>query len=518
MPSRHPFNADDRAQLAARGVAESEALRQLALLASPPPPARLVRPCTPGDGIHVVPEARIESLLARHAEAAAAGRVSVLVPASGAATRMFKDLIAAESLPGVLEPAAVRAAAEAGSAPAQALVRFVEGLPQLALVHLLDARLMRAGLDRSRLAAEGPWRPLLETLVGTTGLDLAHSPKGLLPFHRERGVVRTAFEEHLGEAAALCADVTGLARMHFTVSPEHRGGFASQLGHARAGLEAGGPRLEVGFSEQQAATDTIAADPQGGPFRDSRGGLVFRPAGHGALLANLEALAGDLVFIKNIDNVAVARVRGEGVRWARVLLGLVSECHARGRELLARLAATADDLAVDEARAFVREWLGTAIPDGVDDRAWLRERLDRPWRVAGMVANTGEPGGGPFWVRGDDDAVTPQVVESAQVDLADPAQAARFRASSHFNPVFLACALRDPQGHPYPLEPFVDPAAVIVTAKSHQGRDLLALERPGLWNGAMARWNTVFVEVPLAVFNPVKTVFDLLRPEHQGED
>lgn len=506
------FTAADRRALAARGVTPEEAAAQLARLAAPPAYAVLDRPCTIGDGIVRLASARFESLLAAHAAAAAAGRVGAFVPASGAATRMFKDLLAARSLPGDIEPAAVLASA---TPEARALAAWVDGLPRLAHRDALAAALAARGLDAEALRRAGPWRPLLEALLAPEGLDCARAPKALLAFHRTPAGPRTAFEEHLAEAAEFSRDSHGRCRLHFTVSPEHRAGFEALLAEAGARQEAAtGSRFEVSFSEQHPATDTLAADLAGGPFRDASGALLFRPAGHGALLRNLAGSDGDLVFVKNIDNVATDRFREETLRWSRALTGLAAELAAGAAAHAARLAASSDDAgALAAARAFLAEAFGDAVADA--DHATLRARLERPVRVCGMVPNTGEPGGGPFWVRDAGGGVTRQVVESAQVAPA-AAQQEVLRSATHFNPVFLACALRDGAGRAHDLARFVDEDAVIVTRKSSGGRDLLALERPGLWNGAMARWNTVFVEVPLAVFNPVKTVLDLLRPAHQG--
>lgn len=464
------LDPQDLAQLAERGITPAEAGRQLAIMASPAHWAVLDRPCTVDDGIERLAPERVETLLACHAQAAAAGRVSAFVPASGAASRMFRDLAAAADLPGPLDPRAVRAA---GSVAAKALARFADELPRFAFAGALERALASRGLTLDTVLAAGPWRPLLEALLGADGMDATRAPKGLLPFHRQHGEVRTAFEEHLIESVAWATDAHDVRRLEVTVSPEHRSSFATLLDSRRSALhERHRGTWDVRFTEQQPGTDTIAGDPRGGPFRDEHGRLLFRPSGHGALLRNLAESRGDLVFMKNIDNVAVERLRSVGEHWCRVLLGYAAE-------------------------------LGTAIHD-------------RPIRVCGMVRNTGEPGGGPFWVSGGS-SLSAQIVESAQVERASPAQAAIFGAATHFNPVFMAVALRDPQGRPHDLSRFVDDAAVIVTKKSHAGRELLALERPGLWNGSMAHWHTRFVEVPLEVFNPVKTVFDLLRPEHQGD-
>jgi hypothetical protein len=501
----------DLEQLAERGIAPAEAERQLALLARPAGHAELVRPCTVGDGIERLDPARVEALLERHAQVAAAGRVSAFVPASGAASRMFRELLAARELPGPLMPEAIRASADPN---AHALRSFIDELPRFAFADALAAALARSGARLETLREEGPWRPVLDAFLGPSGLDAARAPKGLLPFHREAGEVRTAFEEHLIETCALASDTRRTRTLDVTVSPEHREGFERLLAERTPALGARfGGAWQVTFSEQHPSTDTLAADPGGGPFRDERGRLLFRPAGHGALIANLAESGRDLVFVKNIDNVAVSRLKGETGRWSRALVGLAAELSETLHRWCARLAA-GEPGAVDGAWAFAAAELGLALPAGVD-AAQARTLLDRPVRACGMVANTGEPGGGPFWVR-DAAGESRQIVESAQVDPGSEAQRAIFKRATHFNPVLFAASLRDAEGRAHDLSRFVDDAAVIITRKSHAGRELLALERPGLWNGAMARWHTRFVEVPLAVFNPVKTVFDLLRPEHQG--
>ncbi|MFN8587749.1 MAG: DUF4301 family protein [Candidatus Eisenbacteria bacterium] len=508
------LTAQDAEVLARRGIAKEEAERQLRTLAQPPGYAVLDRPCTTGDGIVALTDAECDALAAEHAAAAAAGRVTAFVPASGAATRMFKELLALLAGPDPLEPAAVRARAAAGDADARALVRWIEGLDAFAFRDALQAVLRARGAELALLREHGPWRTLLEAALGSDGLAQAQAPKALLAFHRESGRARTALEEQLAEGEAFARDAAGRVRMHFTVSPEHRAGFEALLANARRERERPGAlAFEVGFSEQHPATDTLAADPGGGPFRDPDGRILFRPAGHGALLRNLGALGGDLVFVKNIDNVAVPRLRAETTRWASALTALAARIAGEAAAHAVALQR-GDAGAVTAAAEFLRTRLGEPAPP--EDAAALLRLLERPVRVAGMVRNTGEPGGGPFWVRGRDGRVGRQVVESAQVDPASAEQVAILRAATHFNPVFLACALRDRHGRPYDLERHVDTDAVIVTRKSAFGRDLLALERPGLWNGAMADWNTLFVEVPLAVFNPVKTVLDLLRPEHQA--
>jgi hypothetical protein len=510
----------DLVQLAARGVAAEEARRQLALLAAPPPPIRLLRPATLGDGIEPVPGPRAEELGRRGQAAAAEGRCESFVPASGAASRMFKELAACLASGRRLERAEVEAAAMRGAGDERALLAFIAGLDRFAFRDELARELAAGGQDLDALARAGPWRPVLEALLSAAGLDYAGRPKGLLPFHRDPDGPRTAFEEHLVEAVDLVRDRSGDCRLHFTVSPEHLRRFESRLGAAAPALERRfGVHYEVGFSTQRAATDTVASLPGGGPFRDDAGRLVIRPAGHGALIENLaeRGRAGTgVALVKNIDNVAHQRFRAATAQWGRALLGRLVEARDGIHDILRRIDA-GDPTATDAGLALARVLFGSAPPAGTAATDWLRERFDRPLRVCGMVPNTGEPGGGPFWVAGPGGEPSLQIVESVQADLADSGQRAVFAAGTHFNPVLLACSLRDHLGRPFELGRFVDPSAIIVTRKSHQGRELLALERPGLWNGAMAHWNTVFVEVPLASFNPVKTVLDLLRPEHQPD-
>jgi hypothetical protein len=350
--------------------------------------------------------------------------------------------------------------------------------------------------------------------------------------------VRTAFEEQLVEAAALLADREGRVRVHFTVPPEAREAIEAHLAEARGRLE---PRLndgrgvtfDVTFSVQSPGTDTLALDPEtGGPFRLESGELLFRPGGHGSLIENLAALArgghegGDLVFVKNIDNVQPDRVKDEVVRWKEILGGHLLELRERSRELIDRLrdgGSTDPGVTRAEVLAFLAEHLGVRLPPGSEasqaSPEALIDRLDRPLRVAGMVVNRGEPGGGPFWVRspeGPHGETSAQIVERSQVDESVPEQAQAFREATHFNPVDLVCSLRSFDGTPYDLPRYVDERAVFLAEKSHGGQKLVALERPGLWNGAMAGWNTAFVEVPDATFSPVKTVFDLLRKEHRA--
>lgn len=523
---------EDREQLEAHGVAAEEAERQLGLLTSPPAPPELAGPCTAGDGIaRIVPE-RHDSLVERYRSARQKGRAMKMVPASGAASRMFRTLLPWVDYAG--NPAAfskeVSRRAVAGDPAAGDAVRFLSELERFPFHGELAELFAAEGQDLGHLRRQGDAGAVLHALLSDDRLDYDARPKALIPFHRYpdgagAGEVRTAFEEQLVEAAMLVADREGRARVHFTVPPEAREAIDAHLAEIRGRLE---PRLEVTFdvtfSVQSPGTDTLALDPESGePFRLEPGELLFRPGGHGALIENLQAVGrdgGDLVFVKNVDNVQPDRVKDEVVRWKEILGGHLLELRERSEALVGRLSEgdpSEVEAAADETRAFLAEHLGVRLPEGSDASAEaLIDRLDRPLRVAGMVVNRGEPGGGPFWVRTPDGAVTAQIVERSQVDESVPEQARAFREATHFNPVDLACALRGFDGRPYDLARYVDPRAVFLAEKSHGGRKLLALERPGLWNGAMAGWNTAFVEVPEVTFSPVKTVFDLLRPEHRA--
>jgi len=504
----------DLAFLAGRGIAEAEARRQLALLRNPPAPSSLARACTRGDGIERLAEERHRDLLALFDEAEKGGRLSKLVPASGAATRMFAPLLRAleDETAGFAE---WEQRAEAGDRAAAEVVAFVERLEELPFA----SELREAAGPDVFADPRGRLRELLGALLLPSGLGLAARPKGLVPFHVEEEGSRTPFEEHLVEAALTVRDAAGRTPVHFTVSEEALSGFEALLARHRPDLERRlHARFEVTFSVQGRETDTLATDPDGRPFRTADGALLLRPGGHGALLANLAALGGDVVFVKNIDNVVPDSRKGPTLLWKKLLAGRLIEVERRVKHLVALLRGGAPT-AADEALSYLRETFGDATAEAetlpeAERAAWARARLERPLRVCGVVRNQGEPGGGPFWVRGRDGRLSRHIVESAEVDLSDPSQKATWASGTHFNPVDLVLSLRDGAGRPWDLDRFVDEEAVFVSRKSHGGADLLALERPGLWNGAMAFWNTLFVEVPIETFAPVKSVLDLLRPEH----
>ncbi len=510
----------DLAQLALHGISPEEAGRQIAILERTKATRDLTRACTVGDGIARIADAEMPELVHIHQEAARAGRVLKFVPASGAASRMFRDLLAFHQAGVPTSRQEVDARAGAGDVGAGVLQRFLDEVGRFAFYGELESALSKRGHDIERLLAGGGIQEVLAALLDPGGMDYARMPKGLVKFHRYKTEARTAFEEHLVEAATLVRAEDGTCRLHLTVSAEEAGRFEACLQRVRFRHERRRKSsFVVEFSVQKPSTDTLALDGEGKPFRDAEGKLLLRPGGHGSLLENLNGLGADIVHVKNIDNVAREELAAKGVLWKRLLVGLLVRLQ---REIVdhARRIERGDPDGVERTRAFFRRRFFLDVPgdvsaSGEDEARTLLALLRRPLRVCGVVRNDGEPGGAPFWVRGKDGRETPQIVEGAEVDRESPSQKSIFSSSTHFNPVDLVCGVRDDSGLPFDLREYLDPEAVFLARKSSGGRDLLALERPGLWNGAMSRWNTAFVEIPGTTFTPVKTVMDLLRAEHQ---
>jgi hypothetical protein len=462
----------------------------------------------------------MEKYTAAYERASLSGRAMKFVPASGAASRMFKLLLGFNRGSGEIRESGVIARAAQGDADCKDFLRFIKRIKDFAFYEDLEAVMARDGLDAEERIAAGEFKVILDYLLTSRGLDLANLPKGLIPFHRygDRRS-RTPFEEHLVEAAEYVRDRGGRARVHFTVSPEHEADVRDHLERVKQSYERPGTILDMEFSIQHPSTNTVAVDMENRPFRDDPGRMVFRPGGHGALIENLIRLDGDIVFIKNIDNVVPDSRKGDTYLYKKVLGGLLVRLQEKLFFYLEKLPGRdGGDSLQEEAAAFARKHFGVPVADGLPPRErtdLLARVLNRPLRVCGVVKNQGEPGGGPFWVRREDGTLSRQIVESSQVDMRSPAQRKIWNSSTHFNPVDLVCGLRDHEGKPFVLKDFVDPDTGFISTKSMGGRDLKALELPGLWNGAMAGWNTIFVEVPLSTFSPVKTLLDLLREEHQ---
>lgn len=471
------------------------------------PYLQVLAAATPAAGIRCLNKQEQEQALALRD--AFQGSLVKFVPASGAASRMFKDLFEAkEALENGADPQTLKA-------PAQRFLKQLEHFPfytEERFGH--DDRSTRAGclaiLNKVLTDADGQ------------GYQYGARPKGQILFHRYEGPVAvTAFEEHLVEAARYACTQQGVAELHFTASPEHLEGFRALLEQVLPKYEARfGCRYRVSFSTQDPQTDIVAANEDNTPFLKADGTMLFRPGGHGALLRNLNALEADIAIVKNIDNVVREELLETTVRWKRILTGELIRLRDCVFAYLRRLdAGERSEELLSEIRSFLADSFLVELPQVEGDElvALLRRKLDRPIRVCGMVKNEGEPGGGPFLIQEKDGSTSLQILEGAQLNPDDPQVQAAKAASTHFNPVDLVCSLRRYDGTKYDLDAFVDPMTGFISEKSYEGRVLKAQELPGLWNGSMSDWNTMFVEVPLLTFNPVKTVLDLLRKEHAGE-
>jgi hypothetical protein len=505
------FSKEDMHQITTRGQTPETVLSQIETFQRGISYTTLHRPCTMDDGITVLQPSAIEALGTLYAQAVSASRVMKFVPASGAATRMFQALISY-----------CECQEAARSKNEKDVLHFINNLQRFAFYNDLQAAIQRHRGEVAAYLAHGQHAELLSYLLTSRGLNYANLPKILLKFHRYDDHYRTPLEEHLVEAAAYALDRHQIARLHVTVTPAHAEAVRAHIEASQRRYERDGLRYEIDLSVQSPATDTIAVDLDNNPFRNEHGHLLFRPGGHGALLANLQALAADIVFIKNIDNVVPDHLKYVTYRYKCALGGYLVHLQQQIFAYLEHLAAGRVDAGLlEEIRTFAQRELAIVVPPGLQHAPrhehirFLYDRLNRPLRVCGMVRNEGEPGGGPFWVEHPDGSLSRQIVEASQVDTALPEQRALLAASTHFNPVDLVCGVRDYRGQPFDLQRFADPDTGFISHKTYAGRPLKALELPGLWNGAMAYWNTVFVEVPLSTFSPVKTVLDLLRPEHQ---
>lgn len=476
------FTKEDLAQIERHGLTPAAVERQLEDFRRGFPYLNVVRAASPGDGVVVVDEAAADAAAERYEKAAEGLGVVKFVPASGAATRMFKELFEFVN----------------DNKRGKGIDTLLENIERFAFWPELEA-LLPAGADD---------RAVVNAIVNE-GLGYGRKPKGLVTFHAYPEGARKAVEEHLVEGAVYAA-AGGVAKIHFTVSPEHRSGFEELLAARLPFYEKRfGIRYDISFSVQKPSTDTIAVNPDNTPFRQDDGTLLFRPAGHGALIENLSEIDADLVFIKNIDNVTTDARRGDTIRYKKVLAGMLLDLQGRAFEYLRALEAGGAD--PEPIARFIEQELCVKLPADYDT-ALLRAVLDRPIRVCGMVRNEGEPGGGPFWVANPDGTQSLQIAESSQIA---PEKLPLMKSATHFNPVDLVCGIRDSKGRKFDLRDFVDPSTGFISEKSSGGRDLRAQELPGLWNGAMARWNTLFVDVPITTFSPVKVVQDLLRPQHQ---
>ena len=504
------FTQEDILQIEQKGMSEAQIEAQLECFRKGFDFLKLKGAAAVGDGIVAPSEDEAEAYIKAWNDYKAEGHnITKFVPASGAASRMFKNMF--EFLDADYE------------VPTTDFEKaFFAHIHYFAFFDALnDACFLNEGKGVDALIEEGEYKAVVANMLGEEGLNYGQLPKGLLQFHSYDDCAKTPVEEHLTEAA-LYGSSRGEAEVHFTVSSEHRKLFEELIERVvPEAQEKFKITYKVSLSEQKPSTDTIAVNMDNTPFRTSDGKLLFRPGGHGALIENLNDLKSDIVFIKNIDNVVPDRLKGDTVFWKQVIAGVLVDAQKKVFGYLRLLDSgkfSHDDL--EDIIRFVRHTLCCDVPNlkNMEDtelHVFLKNKLNRPIRVCGVVKNVGEPGGGPFLAYNPDGSISLQILESSQIDKNNAEYMKMFTQGTHFNPVDLVCAIRNYKGEKFNLPDFVDPATGFISYKSKDGRELKALELPGLWNGAMSDWNTIMVEVPLTTFNPVKTVNDLLRPQHQ---
>ena len=517
------FSKKDLSLIKKRGMDKAKIEEQLKHFETGFPKVKLVNPAIIADGIMKIEDEEIKVFRDNYINRPKKLSVIKFVPASGAATRMFQKLY--DFIKDYQETQEDYLAYMKDKSP-EGMFKFFEHIEDFAFFVDLRAALQRKDMDIEKLLEKNNFKEILNTLLNANGLNYSNKPKGLLRFHKYQDYSRTAFEEHWAEALHYAKDYKGNAQLHLTISEEHKKLFARKLKKSKSAFEKKyDGKLKVTFSYQKASTDTIAVDMENKPFKNVDESILFRPGGHGALIENLNELKADLVFIKNIDNVVPDRLKEATYKYKEALAGVLLKYQAQMFDYMAELDTPKLDLSADklnEMLSFSVEQLCIKTPktlktDNPDKlKAYLLKKFNRPIRVCGMVVNEGEPGGGPFWVKNSDNSSSLHIIESSQIDHEDKKQAKILAASTHFNPVDLVCGIKDYKGKKFDLTQFVDPETGFISKKAHNGTPLKAMELPGLWNGAMADWNTIFVEVPTITFNPVKTIFDLLRVEHRN--
>ena len=504
------LSQQDLNQLAAKGISEEKLNSQLEEFKTGFPFLKLEAAASVGKGIIAPTEADVKQYEEAWEQYKAQGHSIVkFVPASGAASRMFKDMFAF-------------ADADYDVPTTDFEKKYFDNIEKFAFYDALDdACRKNLGAGVTELIANGRYKDVARNMLNADGLNYGQLPKGMLLFHKYSEGPRTPMEEHLVEGALYAAS-DGKAAVHFTVSHDHLPMFKQRVAEkldfyaSKYGIS-----YDITFSEQKPSTDTVAANPDNTPFRNSDGSLLFRPGGHGALIENLNEISADVIFIKNIDNVVPDRLKADTVSYKQVIAGILVTLQKKAFDYLETLEAGAyNHEKLEEIIRFVQHDLCCRKADikeleDADLVIYLKKKLNRPMRVCGVVKNVGEPGGGPFLTYNQDGTVSLQILESSQIDKNNAEYMEMFTKGTHFNPVDLVCAVKDYKGNAFNLPDFVDRTTGFISSKSKNGKELKALELPGLWNGALSDWNTVFVEVPLSTFNPVKTVNDLLRDQHQ---
>ncbi|MDE5773952.1 MAG: DUF4301 family protein [Muribaculaceae bacterium] len=499
----------DQEVLQEKGISPDTLAEQLEMLKEGFPFLKIEAAATPDNGITVVTAEMEERSVKIWDEYLSQGaKVMKMVPASGAASRMFKDLFA--FLNGKSDK------------PNNDFIRkFFDEIEKFAFFSKLNHEVLTLyGRSIATMIHEGHYKEIISTLLENTGMGYGYLPKALLRFHKVQGATRTPIEEHLAETAQYATGKDGISHIHFTVSDEHVPLVLAKIEEIKARMEHEyGVKYDVTLSVQKPSTDTVAATKDGNPYRENEK-LFFRPGGHGALIENLNDLNADIIFIKNIDNVVPDTLRSSTINFKKIIGGiLVATKHTIDRYCRLLEKGTPSSAELDEMLRFMHNVLCITHDrcDEMSDEekaAYIFGKLNRPTRVCGMVRNEGEPGGGPFLCYNPDGTVSPQILESTQIDPKDKKAVKMLKEATHFNPVDLVCSIKDYKGQKFNLPDYVDKATGFISEKSREGVEIKALELPGLWNGAMSDWNTILVEVPASTFNPVKTVNDLLRPAH----
>ena len=508
------FTETDLQQIASMGLTADAVQQQITNFRQGFPKTQLVDAATvENGGIMRMSDADINRYAKSYRDRMRGKKILKFVPASGAASRMFKELYAFSS--------SYFGVAHNFEKEFPSVKEFLQHIRTFAFFEDLQACMERSSLDFGDYMDRGDFTTIINYLLKEQYLGYGVLPKALLKFHRYGNISRTPLEEHIVEGANYARNEDGSVNLHFTVSPEHRALFRKKIAEVKRYYESSlGIKLNISFSEQKHYTDTLAVDEYNNPIRDEEGRLTFRPGGHGALIENLNECRADLIFIKNIDNVVPDWMKHTTIIYKKVIAGLLLELQEQTFDYLRVLDGKPNSRELQKIAAFAAERLHIAMPDGFDKmgagekQKVLHDLLNRPMRVCGMVKNQGEPGGGPFFTLNSHGIKSLQIVETAQINRKEPTQEAILNAATHFNPVDLVCATKDYRGRYFNLRNYVDPLTGFISKKSKGATVVKSQELPGLWNGAMANWITCFVEVPLATFNPVKTVNDLLRKEH----
>lgn len=496
--------------------------KQLAYFKRGLKPAELVKSATINNGIKIIKYEDFERLTGLHKKAADSGRIMKFVPASGAATRMFKKLETANRNGTFSSLEELEKLAAEGKEELRDVLEFFRKMNRFAFYDEIISAYKKHRRIKGLRKVYIDYKDLLEFLISPEGMNFPDRPKALIKFHKYEKFSRTALEEHLVEAIGYSADSGGNIRMHFTISPEHLSEIEEHVEEVLPRYTKEGFTFDISFSVQKKSTDTIAVDHEENPFMNNDGTVLFRPGGHGALLENLMETGGDIVFIKNIDNVVPDQVKDTTILYKKLIAGHLIYIQEKVFGYLKKIKTSRlDSKEIDELISFAQEELNITLPGNLSGNEtgivdYYKTKLNRPVRVCGMVLNQGAPGGGPFWIKGNDGSVSLQIIEGAQIDKSNPQQCEIFNSATHFNPVDIVCGLRDYVGDPFDLKKFRDDEAVFISQKSKDGRELKALELPGLWNGGMYDWITIFIEVPKITFSPVKEVNDLLLAEHQA--